>query len=111
MTRKSHWYNLLLILLIAGAVAAGQTRARGFQISELNDNGTSYHQSISTGASGDAHVHIEPLSAAPPESGTQDEWRRCTKCNTLYFNGYRDRGRCPAGGVHSGAQLTNFILA
>jgi hypothetical protein len=99
------------MLLIAGAVAACQTRARSFQISEPNGSETANQESISTETIAEPHVHFEPISPAPPQAGTQDQWRRCTKCNTLYFNGYRDRGRCPAGGAHSGAPLTNFILA
>jgi hypothetical protein len=32
---------------------------------------------------------------------TQNNWRRCQKCNGLFFNGYADKGRCPAGGGHA----------
>jgi hypothetical protein len=32
---------------------------------------------------------------------TQDNWRFCTKCYSLYFNGYPTTGVCPSGGSHS----------
>jgi hypothetical protein len=46
-----------------------------------------------------------PVSAAP----VQDNWRRCNKCNALFFNGYPKKGRCPAGGGHA-ATGDNFLL-
>ena len=36
----------------------------------------------------------------PIRTGTQDNWRFCNKCNSLYFNGYSG-GKCPAGGPHA----------
>jgi hypothetical protein len=46
-----------------------------------------------------------------PEAGaaTQDGWRYCRKCGVLFFDGFRTKGRCPAGGGHS-AQGFNFVL-
>jgi hypothetical protein len=45
-----------------------------------------------------AAVVPNAVFGAPP---TQNNWRNCRKCSTLFFNGYR-KGRCPAGGAHSG---------
>jgi hypothetical protein len=44
---------------------------------------------------------------APP---TQSNWRRCEKCNMLFFNGYRDKGRCPAGGRHAVFGRFDYVL-
>ena len=30
----------------------------------------------------------------------QADWRRCLKCQVLFYNGYPDKGRCEAGGGH-----------
>jgi uncharacterized paraquat-inducible protein A len=46
-----------------------------------------------------------PALAAP----TQDQWRYCNKCHVLFFDGYANKGHCPAGGGHR-AQGFNFIL-
>ena len=32
---------------------------------------------------------------------TQDNWRFCTKCYSLFWNGYSTQGVCPEGGAHS----------
>jgi hypothetical protein len=43
--------------------------------------------------------------------GSQDNWRFCVRCDSLYFNGYFG-GKCPAGGPHTrqkGADY-NFVL-
>lgn len=50
--------------------------------------------------------------AAPvvPAAGTaQSNWRFCPRCYSMFFYGYPDNGRCPAGGAHS-AQGYNFVL-
>lgn len=38
---------------------------------------------------------VLPIAASP-----QDNWRQCNKCWTLFFNGFRTKGRCPKGGAH-----------
>ena len=38
--------------------------------------------------------------AAIPDQQMQDNWRFCNKCHTLFYDGYADKGRCPAGGGH-----------
>ena len=37
--------------------------------------------------------------AATPTA--QANWRFCKICNAMFYNGYPDKGNCPAGGVHS----------
>lgn len=39
----------------------------------------------------------------------QPDWRFCNKCESMFYNGYPDKGRCPAGGAHT-AQGYNFVL-
>jgi hypothetical protein len=39
----------------------------------------------------------------------QDAWRYCTKCGSLFFDGYADKGICAAGGGHTAAGY-NFRL-
>lgn len=39
----------------------------------------------------------------------QSEWRYCTKCQSLFYNGYAQKGLCSAGGNHT-AQGYNFTL-
>jgi hypothetical protein len=55
-------------------------------------------------ASGGTHVaqgykFFFPLHA-PGTPTAQKNWRRCTKCQAMVFNGYREKGRCAAGGGH-----------
>jgi hypothetical protein len=38
-----------------------------------------------------------PLAA---QSTNQNEWRFCRKCRALFYNGYRNKGRCPASTDH-----------
>ncbi len=40
---------------------------------------------------------------------TQTDWRYCSKCQSLFFNGYPQKGICSAGGQHSAAGY-NFVL-
>jgi hypothetical protein len=37
----------------------------------------------------------------PPAGRFQGAWRFCGKCSALFYNGSRDKGRCPAGGGHA----------
>lgn len=46
------------------------------------------------------------IFAAPP---AQRDWRFCRKCQTMYFDGYPNKGRCAAGGAHEAAGF-NFTL-
>ncbi len=36
----------------------------------------------------------------PPSPWAQGDWRYCTKCHVMFFDGYADKGTCPAGGKH-----------
>jgi hypothetical protein len=42
-----------------------------------------------------------PLHQADAQSGEQGNWRFCSKCHQLFFDGYPEKGRCPAGAGHS----------
>jgi uncharacterized paraquat-inducible protein A len=37
------------------------------------------------------------LPMAPPK---QANWRQCKACLTMFYNGFRNKGRCPKGGTH-----------
>jgi hypothetical protein len=39
----------------------------------------------------------------------QEGWRFCRKCHAMFFDGYPDKGVCPAGGAHA-AEGFNFVL-
>lgn len=41
---------------------------------------------------------FSPAFAAPP---CQERWAHCVNCNLLFFDGYKDKGRCPAAGTPS----------
>jgi hypothetical protein len=43
-------------------------------------------------------------------SATQDNWRQCKKCKGLFYNGYANKGVCPAGGAHVSNQAGNYTL-
>jgi hypothetical protein len=51
------------------------------------------------------------LAAGIPAGGDkgQTDWRFCNKCNGLFYDGYPQKGRCPADGGHV-AQGFNFVL-
>ena len=51
------------------------------------------------------------LAAGIPAGGDkgQGDWRFCNKCSGLFYDGYNEKGRCPAGGSHV-AQGFDFIL-
>ena len=38
--------------------------------------------------------------AAVETAAVQYGWRYCSKCSSLFYNGYPTKGRCPAGGAH-----------
>jgi hypothetical protein len=50
----------------------------------------------------------------PGTPTAQDNWRNCWKCQAMFYNGYADKGRCPAGGAHEGhgedPRTFNFVL-
>lgn len=54
-------------------------------------------------------VLFSDFAAVLAQSTGQLEWRFCRKCQTLFFNGYRNKGACAAGGVHV-AEGYNFLL-
>jgi hypothetical protein len=40
---------------------------------------------------------------------TQADWRFCHKCNSMFFNGFPQKGICPAGGPHDAAGFMFFL--
>jgi hypothetical protein len=48
-------------------------------------------------------------SERPLPPPAQPDWRFCQKCQSLFYDGYPNKGVCPAGGTHS-AQGFNFVL-
>lgn len=46
---------------------------------------------------------------AVQSSPVQSSWHCCRKCNSLFFDGYVDKGRCAAGGQHE-AETLDFQL-
>ncbi|KAM0293754.1 hypothetical protein ACHAPM_011495 [Fusarium culmorum] len=40
----------------------------------------------------------------------QSDWRWCSKCFQLFYNGFTDKGPCPSGGSHNGSQSFNYFL-
>ncbi len=54
-----------------------------------------------------AGLLTEALAAPPPN---QNEWRRCSKCRALFYNGYPNKGRCPAGQRHSALMGADYFL-
>lgn len=45
----------------------------------------------------------------PGTPTAQTQWRFCDKCHGMFYDGYADKGRCPAGGGHR-AQGYDFVL-
>jgi hypothetical protein len=47
----------------------------------------------------------------PEDDNNQANWRRCRKCQSLFWSGTDDRGRCPAGGAHDHQGKDDFVPA
>jgi hypothetical protein len=60
--------------------------------------------------SGFAFLFAFALPHSVPGTPTaQTEWRYCHKCQVMFYDGYREKGRCPPGGAHV-AKGYNFVL-
>ncbi len=46
----------------------------------------------------------------PETSTAQKNWRSCNKCQAMFFNGYRGKGRCPAGKDHIADNTFRYVL-
>ena len=46
-------------------------------------------------------------------NATQNDWRFCIRCLSLFWNGRADNGHCPhpAGGAHQAASWDFYLLA
>lgn len=81
---------------------SGPSNRRDFIIQTLGVTATLF----SLGACG----KIDPdASAGALTKGDQPDWRYCGKCAGMFFDGYTDKGRCPADGGHSAIGY-NFVL-
>jgi hypothetical protein len=49
------------------------------------------------------------IGSAAAATGDQNAWRFCNKCESMFYDGYPNKGLCPAGGGHA-AQGYDFIL-
>ena len=47
------------------------------------------------------------LAAGDPD---QNKWSSCVKCSSLFYNGYRTKGRCPAGREHFSNEGHDYLL-
>jgi hypothetical protein len=47
--------------------------------------------------------------SSPADAATQDNWRRCGKCNMIFYAGYR-KSLCPAGRRHEARVGANYLL-
>ncbi|MFE9565102.1 hypothetical protein ACFYM0_28770 [Streptomyces sp. NPDC006487] len=59
---------------------------------------------VTAGLAGAAAAGAFGLPASAKESNSlanQSNWRFCAKCYGLFYYGFQDNGRCPAGGAHS----------
>ena len=52
-----------------------------------------------------AHMRFALLA-----ENVQGDWRFCAKCHEMFFDGFPDKGRCPADGGYHGPAGFNFIL-
>ncbi|MEV4315366.1 hypothetical protein [Actinocrispum sp. NPDC049592] len=43
---------------------------------------------------------VLPFISMHEDGSNQEHWRYCGKCQSLFFDGYDDKGKCPAGGGH-----------
>ncbi len=50
------------------------------------------------------------LGLASPAQAAQANWRWCSKCEGLWFNGHPGYGACPAGGGHISSGSGNYSL-
>src|SRR5258705_12727384 len=53
-------------------------------------------------------VLAQAFAAAPAPN--QNDWRQCNKCATMFYNGFRTKGRCPKSGAHIRNGDSNFRL-
>jgi len=52
-------------------------------------------------------IITKALAASAPD---QNEWRRCNKCDSLFYDGYSNKGRCPGGGGHVAEGSSDYFL-
>jgi hypothetical protein len=58
-----------------------------------------------------ARESFMPVTIPNPVKATQDNWRFCSKCLSLFWNGATHNGHCPAGGAHKADSWNFYLLA
>ena len=46
----------------------------------------------------------------PETKTTQTNWRLCRNCHAMFYNGFPNKGRCPAGGAHVADNTFRYAL-
>ena len=46
----------------------------------------------------------------PGTPTAQASWRCCRTCRAMFYNGYRQKGRCPGGGAHVAEDYFRYVL-
>lgn len=68
----------------------GEVNPVGSNVHYLNMSGSTKVASFVPGA-----IITRLPAAVPPD---QNKWAKCTNCSSLFYNGYGNKGRCPASG-------------
>ena len=53
---------------------------------------------------------VLPHDLKPRSAYAEKDWRFCTKCHAMFFDGEARKGPCAAGGEHA-AMGFNFVLS
>jgi hypothetical protein len=65
---------------------------------------------VKVGAAGALAAFLLQVLASQVLADNQDHWYRCSRCYSMFFDGYpNNKGRCPAGGSHA-AERFEFVL-
>jgi hypothetical protein len=81
---------------VAGCAATQYQNTAHWDVSAVYDDGWPHRKA--------------PAVTQPPKSGTQDRWRWCHKCQSLFYGPDASQSRCPAGGPHDMTGSYNYSL-
>ncbi len=100
-----------------GAVAAGMHPLTGAQLRAATAGGNALQQSddnpgtdSNSGCGSNSQYIVNWSVTFISEIPEQADWRFCSKCSALFFDGFPEQGVCPAGGAHDKGQSFNFVL-
>ncbi len=54
--------------------------------------------------------HLFAINSELIVQPSQDKWGQCRGCRTVFYNGYPDKGKCPALGSHQALRNTQLWL-